>query len=174
MANINTRGLQLIGKGAFSKCYRLDETTVLIKSCDPVKECMAHGWFPECDLFPAVHLTDECNVYTMQYYPRVSSLKGALDPDQWEIYKTLRTVMDSIGYVKRPADRYSVIYKLFEQLPDELAEPLIHALDAVSNYGSDIGFEISPRNVTAHNGKLVLLDCFFILSALDQVRRKTR
>lgn len=167
---INTRGLKLIGKGAFSKCYRLDETTVLIKSCDPVKECMANGWFPEHSLFPVVHSTDECNVYTMEYYPRVSSLKNSLDADQWEIYKTLRVVADNIGYVKNPHDRYSVIYKLFEQLPESLSEVMLLALDALTNYGSDIGFEISPRNIAAKDGKLVLLDCFFLISALNLVR----
>lgn len=43
---------------------------------------------------------------------------------------------------------------------------LLAAIDALYNYGDDVCFEISPRNVTAHKGKLILLDCFLMKSHL--------
>jgi hypothetical protein len=46
------------------------------------------------------------------------------------------------------------------------------AVEACANYGSDVMFEISPRNVAVHNGNLILLDCFFIKSKLREVRDK--
>ncbi|MNQ98128.1 hypothetical protein D3C85_1138020 [compost metagenome] len=165
---MKTTGLKLIGKGAFTRCYRLDESTVLLKSRDPIKECMAHGMFPKSPVFPIVECGDECGEYRMKYYPRGGSLKNTLDPDQWEIYKTLRALFDSIGYVKNPHDRYSKLYTLFQELPDNIRDDMTYALDAVANYGSDIGFEISPRNVATDNGKLVLLDCFFLVSELKK------
>ncbi|UZT50044.1 hypothetical protein [Enterobacter phage 01_vB_Eclo_IJM] len=47
---------------------------------------------------------------------------------------------------------------------------VLMALDACANFGSDIQFEISPRNVRAVNGKLILVDCFFLVSKLQEVR----
>ena len=47
-----TKALPLIGRGMFSTVYRKNAKTVLIKSVDPVKECMAMGWFPSSRMFP--------------------------------------------------------------------------------------------------------------------------
>lgn len=173
------KGLKLIGKGAFTKCYlNTCETSVTLVTCDPIKECMAHGWFPESELFPEVQQLDYCevtdrNLYTMEYFPRTKGLKNVLDADQWDIYKTLRDVMDSIGFSKNIHDSMSKVYEAFDAIEDEdLKEVMIEALEACGNYGSDVAFEISPRNVAVKNGKLILLDCFFMQSKLNQVRSK--
>lgn len=50
--------MKLIGKGAFTKAYLLDNGRVQLHSCCPFKECMAHGWFPESDLFPKLTFVD--------------------------------------------------------------------------------------------------------------------
>ncbi len=171
------KGLKLLGKGAFTKCYlNTCETSVTLISCDPVKECMSNGWFPESELFPTVEYVDTCeqssnNIYTMEYFPRTKGLKNVLDADQWEIYKTLRDVMSNIKYCLNIYDSYSNTLEAFESIEnDELRWTMVEALDACSNYGSDVGFEISPRNVAVKNGKLILLDCFFMKSTLQKVR----
>lgn len=173
------KGLKLIGKGAFTKCYlnSCGESVTLI-TCDPIKECMANGWFPESELFPKVEHVDYCertdqNIYTMEYYPKTKGLKSVLDTDQWKIYQTLRKVMDNIGYCRNIDESYSKVYEAFETIGDEdLREVMIEALEACTNYGSDVGFEISPRNVAVKNGKLILLDVFFMKSTLRKVRSK--
>ena len=48
---------------------------------------------------------------------------------------------------------------------------MIDALRACSNYGSDVGFEISPRNIFIDNGNLILADCFFIISQAEEIRK---
>ena len=166
-----TKGLKLIGKGAFTKCYQLNDTTVLLKSEDPIKECMAYDWFPESDLFPKVGFSSIDGCYEMEYYPRVRSLKNNLDNDQYQIYKDLREVFNNLETSINIHDGYSLIYKGFEQLDNEgLKEIMLEALDACSNCGSDVGFEISPRNVAVKDGKLILLDVFFMKSVLNKVR----
>ena len=80
--------MELIGRGQFSTVYRKNSSTVLIKSTDPVKECMALGWFPSCRLFPKIKRIN-CELYESKYYPRVRSLKNSLEPKQWELYKAL-------------------------------------------------------------------------------------
>ena len=166
-----TKGLKLIGKGAFTKCYQLNDTMVLLKSEDPIKECMAHGWFPESDLFPKVEFSSIDGCYEMEYFPRVSSLKNNLDSEQYQIYKELRDIQNKIGWSINVYDSYQKIYEAFEQLDnEELKEVMLEALNACSNYGTDICFEISPRNVAVKNGKLILLDVFYIKSVLNKVR----
>ena len=164
------RTVKRIGSGAFTKAYLMDNGRVLLRSCDPIKEAMAYGWFPKSEYFPEVSVLD-AGVYEMQYYPKVRALKGALAPAQWEIYKSLRNIWNEHHGKCRD---YSDWYKVFEReavdeygVPDDVVQIILEALNACSNYGRSVNFEISPRNVAAQDGQLVLLDCFYLKSALD-------
>lgn len=162
--------MPIIGKGAFSTVYRKSSNTVLIKSIDSVKECMSLGWFPKSRIFPRIKLigrddTRNCKLYESKYYPRVSSLKNELNTLDWEFYKVLRNL-------KRfpQSDCITHWYNQFNTIPNKFRhkkEILLEALDALVNYGTDVCFEISPRNVAVDNGRLILLDCFFFQSQLQ-------
>ncbi|MBV5342462.1 hypothetical protein JZU68_02215, partial [bacterium] len=81
-----------IGKGMFSTVYRKDARTVLIKSVDPVKECMSLGWFPKTAMFPTVKrllCEDDFSLYECRYYHKVSSLKKSLTRFEYEFYLAL-------------------------------------------------------------------------------------
>lgn len=164
----------LIGKGTFTKCYlNEDEKTVTLNSTDYIKECIALDWFPESRLFPEIERTDEQYIYTMEYYPRVSSLKNNLDARDWKLYQILRKL--SIGYLRNNYLNLDAWREQFATIPDEYEEEreeILEALQACSNYGEDINFEISPRNVATKNDKLILLDCFFIISQLTEIRKE--
>ena len=168
--------MEQIGKGAFTTCYRQTNTKVLLKTTDPVKECMAHGWFPSSHLFPKVEYVGskgDKRLYTMNYYHKRSSLKKSLKPSHWKDSQLLRAIMNEFNpFSIDKYSRYSHWYKVFSKIKKRsLREALIGALEALSNYGSDINFEISPRNVAVSpTGGLVLLDCFFMSSALKRVR----
>ena len=166
------RTVKRIGSGALTKAYLMENGRVLLRSCDPIKEAMAYGWFPDSEYFPEVDVRGE-GVYEMQYYQPVRSLKAALAPTQWEIYKSLRNIWNEHAYSCRD---YFDWYKVFEQeatdefgVPDDVVQIILEALNACSNYDSSVNFEISPRNVAAQDGQLVLLDCFYLQSALDEV-----
>lgn len=170
------RTVKCIGTGAFTKAYLMENGRVLLRSCDPIKEAMAYGWFPKSEYFPDVVVLD-VGVYEMQYYQRVRSLKSALAPAQWEIYKSLRNIWNEHG--SRCRD-YFGWYKVFEQeaaddydVPSDVVQIILEALDACSNYDSSVRFEISPRNVAVQDGQLVLLDCFYLQSTLDEVRGRS-
>lgn len=165
---MNTRNLKVIGKGAFTICYQLNKKEVILKSIDPIKECMGYGWFPDSKVFPEVKVLDE-GIYKMEYYPRVKSLKNTLKPKQYEIYKELREL--NVRHQKNSCDYFNLWHKEFDKVKNKrVREALKNGLDACGNYGLDIQFEISPRNVAVKNGMLILLDCFFIKSKLEQVR----
>lgn len=143
---------KLIGKGAFTRAYLLENNRVLLRSKDPIKECMAHGWFPESRLFPVVDLVDD-GVYEMEYFPRTSSLKSALAPRDYALYQLLKTFADvahARGCGGRDVMRHSVLHDTiaeFTEANSEYAEEfqaIAEAVDACGNYGTDIGFEISP------------------------------
>ena len=173
--------MKLIGKGAFTKAYLNDNgKTVTLYSVCPIKECMALGGFPKSPLFPKLERIDYLDsgegVYIMEYYPKVKSLKNALYPNQYAIYRELRGLRGlKISLTQNPYDGYRELYNAFKALKNRrVREVMLYALEACANYGSDIGFEISPRNVAVKNKKLVLLDCFFINSKLNEVRSKKR
>lgn len=163
---MNTKNLPRIGKGMFSTVYRLSKRKVLIKSSDPAKECAAL-FFPPSRLFPKINRvgwSDERDVafYEMEYLPRVASLKNSLSERGWRLYKSLRTM--TLTFYKDPQAAVN-------RLPSEFyreKQALHEAIYALWNYGPDFRFEISPRNVAVKSGKLILLDCFYFVSALDK------
>lgn len=172
--------MKFIGKGSFTKCFLMDcGKRVQLVTCDPIKEAMAWGWFPNSPLFPKLTFVS-LGVYEMDYMPGSRGLKGELEPEQWELYKALRACFARNVKVHRKEDLYGAWYESFEDCAYAYADSYIEvafrdllvALDACANFGSDIAFEISPRNVRAVNGKLVLLDCFFLVFKLEEVKSK--
>lgn len=171
--------MKKIGQGAFSKVYRKSSDTVLIKSIDHVKECMSLGWFPNSRMFPKIEQVGqddygEYKFYESKYYPRISSLKNELLPSEWEFYKALRG-LDRFSCIAQKGSYLDHWRKQFETLPSKFnhkKQALFDALDALSNYGNDICFEISPRNIAVSGKKLVLLDCFFFHSQLMKATKK--
>lgn len=158
-----------IGKGLFSKVYRKDENTVLINSVCHMKECLAE--FIDSEWFPKLE-TEDFQLYICKYYNVSKSVKGNLNAEHYALYQELRKISLSM----RPDNMhalYSFWYEKFQTVSNEsLKEALLDFLDNASNYGSDVNFEISPRNVACDNGKLVLLDCFFLQSQCIEVRKK--
>ena len=163
--------MKLIGSGSFTKVYRQGNSKfVHIKTCDPAKECMAMGWFPNARCFPKVKESNKPGYdYKMTYYPKTQGLKQALRPKEYAKYQALRSLFNDFSYGGYEFDE---LYKAFEGLKDKtLSYNMCEALNALSNYGSDVKFEISPRNVAVTaTGTLILLDVFFFKSKLWEVR----
>lgn len=169
--------LKLIGTGLFTRAYRKgNSNVVLIKSECYVKECLSFKWHRNhSGIFPTIDRT-AINEYEMNFYPKVKSLKKSLRPDQWEIYKELCTVFkDRLPYNKNYRDRGCRYTALIEEitkanLPVKVKNDIVSVVESIGNWGSDIGFEISPRNVAVDNGRLIMLDCFFMVSQARQKR----
>lgn len=166
---------KLIGKGAFTKAYLLESGKVELHSCDPVKECMALCGFGDSYLWPSIEQVDN-EVYTMDYLPKTPSLKNSLELRQYQLYTALRKLKPLLSFgLLREWEYLDHWRKQFESLPVEFEEEkqaLLEAVYSLGNYGQDIQFEISPRNVRAVNGKLCLLDCFFFVSQLKLVNSR--
>lgn len=164
--------MKQIGKGTFTTAYLKPNGKVLLKSIDMVKEAMAYGFFPDHRLFPnIVHVDtgDNFKYYEMEFYEQPKSLKNNLTPRQWRLYKILRSL--SIECTFNPYLLMDRWYTEFKRIPNEFAgerEALLDALSGLSNYSTDIRFEISPRNVAVKGKKLILLDCFFFDSDLEK------
>lgn len=163
--------MKLIGKGSFTKAYLLpDGQTVKLVTNDPCKECAAM-FAPVSPIFPILECDGyegEKRVYRMKYYPKQKSLKKALTARDYRFYKYLRKVAFSSWGCEDPYLSHFK-EKLNEIIPTEFAEEILaicEYIDALNNYGDDMKFEISPRNVAVDNGKLILLDCFFKKSYL--------
>ena len=175
---MQTEKKKLLGKGGFTTAYLLGNGTVEIISNDPIKECMSLGWFPRGRLFPKIkqifdHDPDSIyKIYHMEFYDRPRSLKSNLCPHDWELYKELRKL-----YIPCHTEDYMKCDKwhgAFDTISDKFSaekEEIKEALDACSNYGTDIGFEISPRNVALRDDNLILLDVFYMHRKCREMRK---
>jgi len=169
--------MKCIGRGLFSTVYQKNKNKVLIVSTDPVKECMANGWFPRSSLFPKVvpvGSQDEKSMYEMKYYQKVTAPKQQLNPAGYDLYCALRNG----AHQQCGKQGYSQVTFQIEALPKKhttAKRALLAAVEALTNYGEDISFEISPRNIVAtKTGKLILLDCFFMRTAAERQRKRLR
>lgn len=165
---MNTKGLKKIGQGLFSTVYRLNETQVLIKSTDYVKECLSMQWHDSEGIFPEIERVDN-EFYTCKYYEPVKSLKNSLNDEHYAVYRELRDL--SIGFIKNSHDNYFKWREQFQTVSnEEFRYALINMIDNLTNYGTEISFEISPRNVAVENGRLILLDVFFFKDQANKIR----
>lgn len=172
----SVNSMEQIGKGAFSTVYQKTTKTVLIKSDDFAKECMSNGWFPNTPMFPTLEHVGTSNdgdfqFYECSYYPKVKSLKKSLLPSEYEFYQVLRKIFKNFSCWHNDYMLFSKWHEAFDKIPNKFSHKrkmLKEALDAMGNYGTEICFEISPRNVAVKNKRLILLDCFFVRSQLDR------
>lgn len=161
------KGLPLIGRGSFSRVYRKGANEVLIVSTDKVKAAMSERFWPKSRLFPRIKFIgyneDDTCTYSSRYYPKVKSLKLSLETAEWEFYKFLR---DLDRYPEKNY-RYEHYLKQFATIPwRSKRNAMLEAWECLRMYSDDACFEISPRNVAVHRGKLVLLDVFFFYHQL--------
>ena len=160
-----------IGSGLFTTAYSTNlKDKVFVESSDYIKECMALGWFPNSRLFPKVSFGLERNTYIMPYYDKVRAPKKQLTPKDYEVYQELRHVFDNIkGIYGYDMNDLITVFKR-DVTNKRVRNALIEAVEACGNYGADVCFEISPRNIAvSKSGRLVLLDCFFIRSQMREV-----
>ena len=161
---------ELIGNGLFSKVYRKgNDPFVTVVSRDPAKEAFSFDWHTPHHLIPEITAIDN-DVYTMPFYPRVLSPKKQLTPHSYSFYTYLRK-MTRTGFSRITRETsYDILYRLFNGIPVEFKKEKIvlhDMLRVLSNFGDDMIFEISPRNISCtKSGDLILRDCWFFLSRI--------
>lgn len=161
--------MKKIGEGSFTKAYLMDDGRVFLDSCDPIKEVMAQGWFPNSNLFPKLKFfNNTIGKYTMRYYPKQKSLKNTLKPSHYAFYKELRGIFQRSFYTEETAVEHMKKIKCPRK-----RRIMIDAVEACMVFGPDVFFEISPRNVAVSDtGGLVLMDCFLLQSKLTEVSKE--
>lgn len=173
-----TKGLKLIGKGAFTLCYDNGQSVLLVSNC-PAKECNSLGWLSDSRLFPKIERLEseyDLQLYKQEKFEKVKSLKNALKPSEYKLYCDLRDLAGKFQrkHVKNPYDRTRVFIDTVKEskLHYLYKRALIDAAEGLANYTTKLGFEVSPRNVAVKNGKLILLDVFFSIEQLHQNTNK--
>lgn len=167
------KGLPIIGRGAFTKCFELNTSEVLLLSCDPVKECNALGWMPDSNRLVILERVDYDGIFTLYKAPKLPRFKVSdLSLPEYALFKQLKKFYSSLSW---PQNDYKRLPYFSDQLnaselPEEVKELLIDCAEACMNFGQKFGFEFSPRNLSTKDGKLVFLDCFYLLDTLQSVR----
>ena len=153
---------RMIGRGLFTRCYhKPGSNRVLLVSRCAAKYVLATEGYGSSSLFPPLKYLEE-HVYEAPFYPKESLNK--LNSLHRAYYTCLRRM-----YVKAMNDYWddfsiSNIYweELFEDIPfPHLRKALLDAYRKLSP-SMEVNFEISPRNVKVHKGKLILLDVFVV------------
>lgn len=167
------KDLPLIGRGMFTRCYRYSKKEALCISCDPTKECIALGWTPTSRFIPEIEKLDYDGIfslYKMPLYEKPKSLKGSLNKSDYRFYSDLRNL--KVDYDLNSHRWIYNIVRAVEQSKLHYARKdlMISFAESMANFGHELRFEISPRNVAVKNGKLILLDVFFFADKMRAVR----
>lgn len=167
---ISTKGMQVVGRGLFTICYRKSETRVLLKSVCCFKELLSMGWITST-WFPKINHIYNVQ-YEMKYYEKVTAPKKQLKKEHYFLYRQLLQIYHKCWKLPNKDNNVSDYIKAFESVSNKsLRHALQEACKHMENYDSNIGFEISPRNIAVQNKKLVLLDCFFFPRHAEKVRK---
>lgn len=167
------KGLPIIGRGAFTKCFELNANEVLLLSCDPIKECNALGWMPDSDRLVSLERVDYDGIFTLYKAPKLPKFKaGDLSLPEYALFKQLKKFYHALSWPQNDHKRlpYFIDQLGASDLPDEVKELLSDCAEACMSFGQKLGFEFSPRNLSTKNGKLIFLDCFYLLNTLQSVR----
>lgn len=165
----------LIGRGKFTKVYDNNDNTVTVLSSCPSKECYSLGWVSSSKEFgydiclnPIYDFKDYKNELRCYISPKYEKFKKAKVPvEDYEVYKQLVIFSKKINRNNNIYDNlFAIIKAANNELSGWLKDFIISQAEAMGNFGTDIDFEISPRNVMVHNGRLVLLDLWFYRSKL--------
>lgn len=159
---------KLIGKGQFTKVYLFNPKQVILRSTDPVKEAMAIGLFPNSKLFPKIKLFDSMEFndfdYISTYDPDLK--ERSVLPKLNDYYKNMYRELQKIYFVYSRSDFFEQLNEL-KGIKKYHLDAIKYAFNSLISYAKEhqIKFEISPRNVSTRNGRLILNDCFFITTA---------
>ena len=173
---------ELIGKGHFTKVYKAGNSNgkkVMVYSTCPVKEVLALGWMPRTRRLPTLEVAydnEGKEYYIAEKLSIGSKVKGglskALSAKEYTLYKELKAFEQALSKeslkTSDSKESYFIamdVLKTFTFSNRSIKNILIESFDALSNYGTDVCFEISPRNVAISKaGKLILNDCFYLKS----------
>jgi hypothetical protein len=161
-----------LGKGLWSKVYRVSEDEVIILSSDPAKECLAI-FCQDVKYLPKLTCLENVNDVACYlspfYYPLKASNKKA-----WGQYKAVKQCLEAVSFQEREK------YKCFEgfknalyclDIDPEIIEAINTLLDNMANYTDHVFLELSPRNVKVDgNGELILLDIIGDTNELNKKR----
>lgn len=171
---------KLIGKGAFTKAYQIEENLVEVVTVCPAKECYAI--FSQGTRFAPTIEKIDCRddgkqVYHMPLYPKMRAPSKQLNAESFAIYKALRSITSNWGSNYNYSPSYNSFCDAVRGLPisDDAKEAITSLAGDVCNAIDcyDMRFEISPRNVTCDSdGNLVMLDCFFCIKTLSETNSR--
>lgn len=177
-----TQGKKLIGKGAFTKCYDNNDNTVTLISNCPFKELLSHNWLPNSSRLPKCKRLDYSvdrkgnSVYIMPKYEKVTAPKTQLSSSDYKLYKGLKALADTFQIkavnLKNPYNRLDTFRDCVKEshLHYSYKNLLIECAEGLANFTTKTGFEVSPRNLAINKGKLILLDLFYSVEQLNNVR----
>jgi hypothetical protein len=162
-----------VKRGSRTKAFIFSDK-VLLRTIDPVKECMALGWFPDSELFPEVKMTDfedlddSFQVFESPVYLQGRSMKSLVCKEDWEeVYLPLKQIFQTMSWGFRSSDWHYAFINAVDNcvgLRYNVKDAVKKAYEGCMNFSERVKFEISPRNIAAtEDGKLILLDCFFIV-----------
>ena len=156
--------MKIIGKGSFTKAYLADNGKVYLKTEDPAKELLAMGWLEESKYLPKISDSDiDGYDYVTDFSAPISKIGGMknfseVGKDQYRLCREIGSKMHrNISH-----DKIIQIAETFLKDHPELLATIVDFIENFCNYTQNVGFEVSPRNVSVtSDGELLLLDCFF-------------
>jgi hypothetical protein len=114
----------------------------------------------------------------MDRLERPRSLKKAIPEKDYDLFKRLQKFMDEDVFGIGKYSNFTISYLHNVIAESDHLEPwakdfLVESVSGCANAGCDPTFEISQRNVAVQNGRLVLLDVWFMISEFtrSQLRR---
>ena len=166
---------EVIGRGAFTKVWGDGKDAYIASTCvakQAISDMYEHPMIPKLEYLGVVPYKEDIKIYKAPRYEKIVRPSEQLSPRHYLYYKQLTKAFrrDYGGYGS--AWGFGTISaKLQEsELTPYLRDVLMDMLTYTSSYLGQHGvcMEVSPRNLMAYKGKLILNDLFFDTDMVDE------
>lgn len=165
---------EFIGKGLFSKAYRVGDMVFLLCQGDYSKECLALFADQRLKHVPTIKRHEDIGdnqVFSMPYYRKLTKKDYPQAFAQW------RTLQNKLGIAAiGPKAIESLIERLRVQGEESLADAVSNMYEAFQNYAyHSMVFEFQKVNVSVNDqGELILRDCLADSESIDRKRKQKK
>lgn len=159
---------RVVGRGAFTKVWEAGNTAYVASTCiakQAISDMYEHPMIPKLEYVGCVPYKEDIKIFEAPLYEKLTNPKEQLSPRYFKYYQQITKAFRRWDGGYGSSWGYEAIVRRLDraELTPYLRNVVMGMLTYASSYIGQmcICMEVSPRNLMAYKGRLILNDMFF-------------